>query len=405
MVFKNKFITGDKRAHEGNNQSDPDIYAETTTAASPFFDVGSNPIPLYLDDGAYETIQLEQPFKYGENVYSQLYLNMDGYVSFSIPNIADQTSSWIEVPNPQVGKNIIAPLWTDLRVDQGGSWTYEQATNGFLLKEATNAINIMFPSINFSASWVFVSTWENVPLEWTSGVASLQVVLVSDSEGQSYALLNYGTIPSIPSPFWLAGFDVENSDFITIAVDDSSQLSSTSNSNIPGCWAFQVSNLPAGNPVPANFYPFWHGAKVDLNNGSSSQITLQRAFQYFESYMNTIHVNKNGVLSFSEPLHEAILDYLSIMGCQLLLGLVALLFMSNIATGLPTPIPDTTPAPTTSAPDETPAPTTSAPTTSAPTTSAPTISAPGIDVENSDFDTIQVIEFLKLLSTQAWDTS
>ncbi|XP_046709765.1 alpha-tectorin-like [Silurus meridionalis] len=262
-------------------------------------------VQLFIKDGEHKTIQLQQPFVYAGTTYSHLYLNMDGYVSFSIPNIADQTSSWIEVPNPQVGKNIIAPLWTDLRVDQGGSWTYEQATNGFLLKEATNAINIMFPSINFSASWVFVSTWENVPLEWTSGVASLQVVLVSDSEGQSYALLNYGTIPSIPSPFWLAGFDVENSDFITIAVDDSSQLSSTSNSNIPGCWAFQVSNLPAGNPVPANFYPFWHGAKVDLNNGSSSQITLQRAFQYFESYMNTIHVNKNGVLSFSEPLHEA----------------------------------------------------------------------------------------------------
>ncbi|KAI5102911.1 sushi, nidogen and EGF-like domain-containing protein 1 [Silurus meridionalis] len=143
--------------------------APTTSAP-----VGPAAVQLFLNDGEHETIQLQQPFVYAGTTYSHLYLNMDGYVSFSIPNIADQTSSWIEVPNPQVGKNIIAPLWTDLRVDQGGSWTYEQATNGFLLKEATNAINIMFPSINFSASWVFVSTWENVPLEWTSGVRSVQ---------------------------------------------------------------------------------------------------------------------------------------------------------------------------------------------------------------------------------------
>ncbi|KAI5102916.1 hypothetical protein C0J45_6497 [Silurus meridionalis] len=54
------------------NRKDPDIYAETTTAASPFFDVGSNPIPLYLDDGAYETIQLEQPFKYDFIIPSRL---------------------------------------------------------------------------------------------------------------------------------------------------------------------------------------------------------------------------------------------------------------------------------------------------------------------------------------------
>lgn len=87
---------------------------------------------------------------------------MDGYVAFYAPNIDD------EVPDPQLGKDVIAPLWTDLDADSGGKWTYEQATEGPLLRIATEAINRMFPGFHYSASWVFVSTWENVPLEMSS---------------------------------------------------------------------------------------------------------------------------------------------------------------------------------------------------------------------------------------------
>ncbi|GAA6088480.1 uncharacterized protein LOC113662189, partial [Tachysurus ichikawai] len=271
----------------------------------PFFQVGPEATQLVLSDGAYETIQLQQPFIYAGQTYTQLYLSMDGYVAFDIPMIDD------EFPNPQLGKNIIAPLWTDLDADEGGNWTYEQATSGPLIDEAMNVIHNMVPSLNFSASWVFVSTWENVPLELTSGVASLQVVLVSNAEGFSLILMNYGEIPSIPSPYWLAGYDMENSDFVTISLNDSSQLSSTSNVNFPGRWAFSVSSRLIGPYAPDHFYPFWHGTEVNFfdNIGSSSQITLQQPFRFFGSSEYTIYVNKNGILSFSEPLGEASPDH------------------------------------------------------------------------------------------------
>lgn len=90
---------------------------------------------------------------------------MDGYISFHIPNIDD------EIPSQQLGRDVIAPLWTDLDADQGGRWTYEQTTNGSLIDEVTDMINSITPGLNFSASWVFVSTWENVPLEVASGVS------------------------------------------------------------------------------------------------------------------------------------------------------------------------------------------------------------------------------------------
>ncbi|KAF4084623.1 hypothetical protein AMELA_G00108200 [Ameiurus melas] len=209
-----------------------------TTAASPLFPVGPGATQLYLSDGQYETVQLQQAFKYAGKTYSQLYLSMDGYVAFFVPNIND------EVPNPQLGKDVIAPLWTDLDADSGGRWTYEQATSGPLLDQANSEISRTFPYVSFSASWVFVATWENVPLEFASFQgASLQVVLASDGGSLSFVLMNYGTIPSIPSPYWLAGYDMEYNSFVTIPVGDTSELSSSSNVNIPGRWAFQFTAL------------------------------------------------------------------------------------------------------------------------------------------------------------------
>lgn len=35
-----------------------------------------------------------------------------------------------------------------------------------------------------------------------------------------------------------AGYDVENSDFVTVSANDSSQLSTFSNVNVPGHWLF-----------------------------------------------------------------------------------------------------------------------------------------------------------------------
>ncbi|MCJ8738151.1 hypothetical protein PDJAM_G00032320 [Pangasius djambal] len=170
---------------------------------------------------------------------------MDGYVAFFVPNVDD------EVPNRYLGKNIIAPLWTDLDADQGGRWTYEQATSGPLIDQVNQEINRMFPYAYFSASWVFVSTWENVPVEYASFQgASLQVVLASDGGNLSFVLMNYGTIPSIYSSYWLAGYGMEYSSFVTIPVNDPSELSSSSNVNIPGRWAFQFTDTSTTTAPP-----------------------------------------------------------------------------------------------------------------------------------------------------------
>lgn len=84
-------------------------------------------------------------------------------MAFYVPNVND------EIPNPHIGKDMIAPLWTDLNVKKAEKWTYEQ-TKKSLKIQATKMINIFYPNLNFSASWVFVSAWWNVPTESTLGV-------------------------------------------------------------------------------------------------------------------------------------------------------------------------------------------------------------------------------------------
>ncbi|KAK3528445.1 hypothetical protein QTP70_000148 [Hemibagrus guttatus] len=222
----------------------------TTTAepGSALFPVGPGATQLYLSDGQYQTIQLQQPFKYAGKTYTQFYLSMDGYVAFFVPNIDD------EVPNRYLGKDVIAPLWTDLDADSGGRWTYEQATSGPLIDQANQEIRRTFPYVSFSASWVFVTTWENVPLEFSSFQgASLQVVLASNGGDLSFVLMNYGSIPSIPSPYWLAGYDMEYSNFVTIPVNDTTELSSSTNVNIPGRWAFQFTDTSTTTAEPAEY--------------------------------------------------------------------------------------------------------------------------------------------------------
>ncbi|KAI5608747.1 hypothetical protein C0J50_12191, partial [Silurus asotus] len=93
--------------------------------------------------------------------------------------------------NLKLGKDIIAPLFTELDFYIGEK-TYKQATSGPLIDQANQEINNMFPEVNFLASWVFVATWKNVPVEFSnSEISSFQVVLISDGGNHSFILMNY----------------------------------------------------------------------------------------------------------------------------------------------------------------------------------------------------------------------
>ena len=58
--------------------------------------------------------------------------------------------------------DIIAPFWTDLDNRESGNISYQQYTSGDALQTATQDISSYFPNVTFTASWVFVATWDRV---------------------------------------------------------------------------------------------------------------------------------------------------------------------------------------------------------------------------------------------------
>ncbi|XP_066520058.1 sushi, nidogen and EGF-like domain-containing protein 1 [Hoplias malabaricus] len=201
------------------------------------FPVLSSADHLVLYEGNFQQIQLSQPFNYFGRSYSQLYLSMDGFLSFDFNNnlFADGYYPYNQLPSA----NMIAGLWTDIDTYTRGDITFQQATSGPLLQQATTVIKQSFSLTSFSATWVFVGTWQNVEFEPDTEAVTFQVVLISDSD-MSYVLLNYGNMPDDPEA-WKAGyFTWDNTQQYAISVPSTTNLRTSTNVGKPGRWAFRV---------------------------------------------------------------------------------------------------------------------------------------------------------------------
>ncbi|KAI1896385.1 hypothetical protein AGOR_G00094240 [Albula goreensis] len=196
------------------------------------------------DDGSSLLIQLNETFPVFERRYRQLYVNNNGFISFDLPS---STFSPPSFPSNS-GIDVIAPFWTDIDNRQSGIISYRQVTSGYLLQQATNDINQYFQDTEFSASWVFIATWDRVAYFPVTGTeTSFQVVLISNGS-QSFTLMNYGRIsPNLHRV--QAGYDTSNSahHFTITGSSKISDLPFTSNVNVTGRWAFHT-----GSPCQSN---------------------------------------------------------------------------------------------------------------------------------------------------------
>ncbi|XP_059386332.1 uncharacterized protein LOC132121165 [Carassius carassius] len=201
-----------------------------------------------VDDGSSSVIQLLSPFSFFGRKYQQIYVNNNGYLTFN-----QSSSQFVPYSFPARGsQDIIAGLWTDLDNRLRGVVSYHQYTSGNVLTRATQDINTHFPNLNFTASWVFVATWDKVAyFSLTNTETSFQVVLIS-GRNFSFILMNYGDIAVTGHPVQ-AGYDTINStDYFVIpgSINGSfvSNLRNSSNVNVPGRWVFRVDSGP-GNSI------------------------------------------------------------------------------------------------------------------------------------------------------------
>ncbi|XP_026078957.1 uncharacterized protein LOC113056404 [Carassius auratus] len=183
-----------------------------------------------------------------------------------------------------------------------GTISYRQVTSGRLLLAASNNINQYFPNLSFTASWLFIATWDKVPyFNNLQSSSTFQVVLVSGS-CLSFVMMNYGNISSTDHPFQAGYGTVNSTNYFSIPVPDENKLFNSSNFNVAGRWAFRVD----GGPKEGIFYPYGYN---DTKNpaedfGSSPLIPLTQPFVYFGLIYNQIYVNNKGYLTFNNQFYQ-----------------------------------------------------------------------------------------------------
>ncbi|XP_075459355.1 sushi, nidogen and EGF-like domain-containing protein 1 [Ascaphus truei] len=207
-----------------------------------------------VDDGGSALITLSSRINLFGKVYNYLYVNNNGLLSFST-SIGTFTPSALPVTD---GNPFLAPFWADVDNTRAGDIYYRQSTDPGILARATSDIRTHFCVLHFSARWVFVATWHKVGFygsQSSSKVNTFQAVLSTDGN-LTFILFNYADIQwttgtasgGIPA---LAGLNSGYStDYYSIPGSMSPAIlnvSSTSNVNVTGRWAFRADQLKSAD--------------------------------------------------------------------------------------------------------------------------------------------------------------
>ncbi|XP_065116696.1 uncharacterized protein [Paramisgurnus dabryanus] len=253
------------------------------------------------------TVYLTSPFVYFGRTYNQIYVNYNGLLSFNQP--LQETPYTF----PNGGQDVIAPLWVDF--DDYGiiAFYYQEYTSGNVLTRATEDIKRYYPGLSFNATWVFVATWDyvetwdlNTFLHHSAPSNLFQAVLISDGVS-SFTLMNYGDMSVINYPVE-AGYDtIGSTHYFVIPGSNNGSLTSLSNVNTPGRWAFSANQgIVQFSEI---FYPVGLAAgdaqTVVVGTEDYVPVYLSSPFLYFERPYSLIYVNNNGLLSFNQAIPES----------------------------------------------------------------------------------------------------
>ncbi|XP_043935288.1 alpha-tectorin-like [Protopterus annectens] len=206
------------------------------------------------DDGGSPEIPISVAFPFFEKFYTSLYVNNNGVVSFQAP-VSQYTPNAFPLSD---GRAFVAPFWADVDNSLYGSVYYRESVNAELLHRTTAEVNRYFPELQFTTTWVFVATWDQVAFfgSLSSKANTFQAALITDGI-LSFIILNYGDIKwttgtasggnstaglgGVPAQ---AGFNSGNAaHYFSIPgsrTNDVLHIGSTSNIKYPGRWVFRA---------------------------------------------------------------------------------------------------------------------------------------------------------------------
>ncbi|XP_063072034.1 sushi, nidogen and EGF-like domain-containing protein 1 [Engraulis encrasicolus] len=102
----------------------------------------------------YHNVTLLQSFHYFNRTYQNIYVFKFGFINMQL--------------HDAIYADIIAPF---ALVSERQNVSYQQYTSGDVLHTATQDINSYFPNVTFTATWVFVATWDRVVFYLTNYVS------------------------------------------------------------------------------------------------------------------------------------------------------------------------------------------------------------------------------------------
>ena len=101
-------------------------------------------------------------------------VNTNGVVSFLV-----EVSQYTPLPFPLGDeRRLISPFWGDVDSRNGGTVSYRESTDPVLLQRATKDVRRAFLAHQkFSATWIFIATWDRVAFFGASGISRSKVMV------------------------------------------------------------------------------------------------------------------------------------------------------------------------------------------------------------------------------------
>ncbi|CAH2319465.1 alpha-tectorin [Pelobates cultripes] len=183
-------------------------------------------------------------------------VNNNGVISFNVL-VSQFTPEAFPLAD---GRAFMAPFWADVHNGIRGEIYYRETTDQAILKKISKEIRKHFKNVpSFSATWVFVVTWDEVTFyggSSTTPVNTFQALLISDGIS-SFAIFNYAEITwttgtasggdpltGLGGVMAQAGFNGGNStNFFSVPGSRSPEIvniEETTNVNVPGRWLFKI---------------------------------------------------------------------------------------------------------------------------------------------------------------------
>jgi len=272
------------------------IVAKEKNIMYPFGTVSGDFLLPKYDDNFEGPIELGVSFPFFKNVFSEIYINTNGYVSFLSPI----NKNLLPKQNP-ISIPLISPFWSDINTVVGGRIYYRESSSASDLNQAKNDIANIYSTV-FNPSRVYIITWDQVAAYDGNSSMNNTFQLVMATDGKlSFLVFNYGIISWPNSQFTMnsffgynAGDNINYYSYPDSFTNNITNVERKSNVNIPGKWIFIVSSTNSSTTSITS---------TTLLTTTLVQVSLLFTLEGHVSYIKTFATLPNGNLASGSEDH------------------------------------------------------------------------------------------------------